>query len=118
MTNSYRWRFFRAGGFDQVKLDRGADLAHLDELDQKLWVALACPTRGIEFDTKTLDLVDTDKDGRIRAPEIIAAGADSVAVIGDILLAPDPAERATEFISMLEKLPPFQNPSDPGVFLS
>jgi hypothetical protein len=73
MTNSYRWRFFRAGGFDQVKLDRGADLAHLDELDQKLWVALACPTRGIEFDTKTLDLVDTDKDGRIRAPEIIAA---------------------------------------------
>jgi len=53
-----------------------------------------------------------------RAPEIIAAGADSVAVIGDILLAPDPAERATEFISMLEKLPPFQNPSDPGVFLS
>ncbi|MGD0060726.1 MAG: hypothetical protein ABSD58_15020 [Verrucomicrobiia bacterium] len=73
MTNSYKWRFFRAGGFDQVKLDRGADLAHLDELDQKLWVALACPTRGIEFDTKTLDLVDTDKDGRIRAPEIIAA---------------------------------------------
>jgi hypothetical protein len=73
MTNSYRWRFFRAGGFDQVKLDRGADVAHLDELDQKLWVALACPTRGIEFDTKTLDLVDTDKDGRIRAPEIIAA---------------------------------------------
>jgi hypothetical protein len=73
MTNSYRWRFFRAGGFDQVKLDRGTDLAHLDELDQKLWVALACPTRGIEFDTKTLDLVDTDKDGRIRSPEIIAA---------------------------------------------
>jgi len=73
MTNSYKWRFFRAGGFDQVKLDRGADLAHLDELDQKLWVALACPTRGIEFDTKTLDLVDTDKDGRIRAPEIITA---------------------------------------------
>jgi len=49
------------------------DFAHLDELDQKLWVALACPTRGIEFDTKTLDLIDTDKDARIRAPEIIAA---------------------------------------------
>jgi hypothetical protein len=61
------------GGFDQVQLRNGADLAHLDELDQKLWVALACPTRGIEFDTKTLDLIDTDKDGRIRAPEIIAA---------------------------------------------
>src|SRR5882724_6291538 len=73
MTNGYRWHFFRAGGFDQVKLESGADLASLDQLDQKLWVALACPTRGIEFDTKTLDLIDTDKDGRIRAPEIIAA---------------------------------------------
>src|SRR5216110_1613535 len=73
MTKGHRWHFFRAGGFDQVKLETGADLASLDQLDQKLWVALACPTRGIEFDTKTLDLIDTDKDGRIRAPEIIAA---------------------------------------------
>lgn len=46
---------------------------HLDQLDQKLWLALACPTRGLEFDSRTLDLIDTDKDGRIRAPEIIAA---------------------------------------------
>ncbi|MEI7731341.1 MAG: hypothetical protein WCO56_17330 [Verrucomicrobiota bacterium] len=66
------WKFFRAGGFDQVKLESGADLANLDKLDQKLWVALSCPTRGLEFDSKTLDLIDTDKDGRIRAPEIIA----------------------------------------------
>jgi hypothetical protein len=67
------WRFFRAGGFDQVKLDTGADLMHLDQLDQKLWVALACPTTGLEFDPKTLALIDTDHDGRIRAPELIAA---------------------------------------------
>src|SRR6266705_1605040 len=73
MADGYRWHFFRAGGFDQVKLDSGTDFAHLDELDQKLWVALACPSRGIEFDTRTLDLIDTDKDGRIRAPDIIAA---------------------------------------------
>jgi hypothetical protein len=69
----YPWKFFRAGGFDQVRLDTGADLANLDQLDQKLWVALACPTTGLEFDSKTLALIDTDKDGRIRAPEIIAA---------------------------------------------
>lgn len=67
------WRFFRAGGFDQVRLDSGADIASLGELDQKLWVALACPTRGLEFDEKTLDLIDTDRDGRIRAPELLAA---------------------------------------------
>ncbi len=69
----HTWKFFRAGGFEQVKLESGADLANLDQLDQKLWVALACPTRGLEFDSRTLDLIDTDKDGRIRAPEMIAA---------------------------------------------
>jgi hypothetical protein len=70
---SRTWKFFRAGGFDQVKLESGADLASLDQLDQKLWVALACPTRGLEFDSRTLDLIDADKDGRVRVPEVIAA---------------------------------------------
>jgi hypothetical protein len=70
---TYPWKFFRAGGFDQVKLESGADLANLGQLDQKLWVALACPIHGLEFDAQTLELVDTDKDGRVRAPEIIAA---------------------------------------------
>ncbi|HQJ55868.1 MAG TPA: hypothetical protein PLZ80_15155, partial [Planctomycetota bacterium] len=72
---SHTWRFLRSGGFDQVRLENGADVAHLAELDQKLWVAIACPTKGIEFDQKTLDLLDSDKDGRIRAPEILAAAA-------------------------------------------
>lgn len=71
--HSHTWRFFRAGGFDQVRLDHGRDAAALPELDQKLWVALACPTRGTEFDERTLDLIDTDHDGRIRAPDILAA---------------------------------------------
>src|SRR5690348_14880322 len=72
-SNNHSWKFFRAGGFDQVKLESGGDLLALDQLDQKLWVALACPTNGLEFDSKTLALIDTDKDGRIRAPELIAA---------------------------------------------
>ena len=69
MSATHHWRFFRAGGFDQVKLDTGADLMNLDQLDQKLWVALACPTTGLEFDPKTAALIDTDHDGRVRAPE-------------------------------------------------
>lgn len=71
--NNHRWKFFRAGGVDQVSLESASDLLNLDALDQKLWVALSCPTKGVEFDTKTLELIDTDKDGRIRAPDIIAA---------------------------------------------
>ena len=73
MTTTHRWRFFKAGGFDQVKLDSGEDLIHLDQLDQKLWVALACPTNGLEIDPRTTALIDIDKDGRIRAPELLAA---------------------------------------------
>lgn len=91
----YVWRFFRAGGFDQVKLETGADLMHLDQLDQKLWVALACPTSGLEFDPKTLALIDTDKDGRIRPPELIAA----VQWAGAVLKNPD------DLVKGLEPLP-------------
>jgi len=67
------WHFFRSGGFDQVRLNRGADLMALDRLDQKLWAALSCPTEGLELDAATLALLDTDHDGRIRPPELIAA---------------------------------------------
>jgi hypothetical protein len=69
----HTWKFFRAGGFDQVRLDTAADLLAIGELDQKLWVALSCPVKGIEFDARTLQLVDSDADGQVRAPELIAA---------------------------------------------
>jgi hypothetical protein len=73
MTTSHTWKFFRAGGFDQVQLDNGADLLALKDLNQKLWVALSCPTRGIEFDGRTLDMIDSDGDGQVRANEVLAA---------------------------------------------
>ncbi len=38
-----------------------------------------------------------------RVPEVLAAGADSVAVISEILRAPDIALRATEFLRTVEK---------------
>ncbi|KAF1048754.1 hypothetical protein [Xylophilus sp.] len=72
-SSSPSWQFFRAGGVPQVVIRTGEDIARLDTLDQKLWVALACPTRGVEFDPRTLDLIDTDRDGRIRPPELLAA---------------------------------------------
>ena len=70
---AHRWSFFRAGGFDQVRLDTGADFAALAELDPKLWVALSCPTTGLEIDPHSLELLDADKDGRVRVPEVLAA---------------------------------------------
>jgi len=70
---SHTWRFFRAGGFDQPRIDTPADLLAIGALDQKLWVALSCPVIGSEFDRRTLTLLDSDSDGHIRAPELIAA---------------------------------------------
>ncbi|MBI5067544.1 MAG: hypothetical protein HZB56_04835 [Deltaproteobacteria bacterium] len=70
---THRWMFHRVGGLDQVALQTAADLRNLEALDQKLWVALSCPTRGLELDARTLELLDLDKDARVRAPEIIAA---------------------------------------------
>lgn len=87
-SSTHVWKFFRAGGFDQVRFETGADLVNLPSLDQKLWAALSCPTRGLELDPKTLDLLDLDKDGRIRVPEVLAAVAWGCAMVKnpDVLL--------------------------------
>ena len=69
----HSWKFFRTGGLDQVALESAADLLNLEHLDQKLWVALSCPVKGLELDEKTLALIDNDGDGRIRVPELITA---------------------------------------------
>jgi hypothetical protein len=69
----HKWKFYRTGGLDQVMIRNGADIINLKDLDQKLWTALSCPTKGIRFDAKTLVLLDTDRDGRIRVPELLAA---------------------------------------------
>ncbi len=76
------WRLRRAGT-GGVSSGRAASIrsgstaprisTSLGDLDQKLWVALSCPVHGLEFDDKTLELIDTDKDNRIRAPELLAA---------------------------------------------
>ena len=71
--NTYDWKFNLIGGITRVSIETGDDVAHLDELDQKLWTVLSCPVKGLEFDEKTLALMDSDKDGKIRVNEVIAA---------------------------------------------
>jgi len=72
-TPKQTWTFHRAGTVDQVVIADGRDLDRLASLDMKLWMALACPTHGLEIDQRTLELIDTDGDGRIRPPEILGA---------------------------------------------
>jgi hypothetical protein len=96
MAATHTWSFFRAGGFDQVRLDTGADLLALKDLDQKLWVALSCPTRGIEFDTATLDMIDSDGDGRVRANEVLQA----IAWAGSLLKSADLLVEGTDQLTL------------------
>ena len=72
-TSNHRWNIYRSGGVDQVAIQTGNDLLHLHELDPKLWIALSMPTRGVEIDPRTLDTLDTDKDGFVRQPEVLEA---------------------------------------------
>jgi hypothetical protein len=72
-SSPHAWKFFRSGGLDQVSLKSSADLLALGKLDQKLWVALSCPVKGLQIDEHTLTIIDTDKDGHVRPPEVTAA---------------------------------------------
>ena len=83
-AKNHRWKVYRSGGVDQVALQTGEDLSHLAELDPKLWIALSMPTRGIELDPRTLDVLDTDKDGFVRQPEVLAAVAWTRTVYKDL----------------------------------
>jgi hypothetical protein len=78
---AHQWRFFRSGGFDQVRLDKIEDWQHLSELDPKLWAALSCPVKGLEFDARTMSYLDTDHDGRVRIVEVKAAVAWALSVL-------------------------------------
>ncbi len=71
-VTSHRWKFYKYGGIDQVSLETAEDLKSLEGLDPKLWAAMACPTGNIEFDARTLDYLDTDKDRRVKIPELLA----------------------------------------------
>lgn len=81
-TKGYAWKFQRIGGLDQIVLESSQDIAHLPELDRKLWVALSCPATGLEFNQATLSLLDKDNDKRIRIQDVM----DAVTWVGQRLI--------------------------------
>ena len=68
----YKWQFDTIGGAARVKLTSGQDIAHLDELDPKMWTVLSCPVKGLEIDEKSLGYVDCDGDGKIRINDVVS----------------------------------------------
>ena len=77
------------GGVTRVKIQSGEDIRHLGELDEKLWTVLSCPTTGLEIDSESLRLMDSDGDGKLRVKEVQQAAAWLCSVLHDpeVLLA-------------------------------
>ena len=67
----YKWQFENIGGCSRVKISSGQDIAHLEELDTKMWTVLSCPVKGLEIDEKSLAYMDFDADGKIRVNDVV-----------------------------------------------
>lgn len=70
---THKWNFFTAGGTPQPKIENAEDLRAIASLDCKFWATLACPVEGVDIDKRTLTILDSDSDGRIRREEVVAA---------------------------------------------
>lgn len=54
-----------------TRLRTGEDIAALVTADRKEFQALSMPVTGVRFDRRTLELIDSDHDGRIRIGEVV-----------------------------------------------
>ena len=81
--SDYEWKFSTIGGKNRVNIQSGEDIRHLGELDQKLWTVLSSPVTGLEFDEKTLKMLDSNNDGRIHVNEVVEAAQWITSIIND-----------------------------------
>lgn len=72
-VSGHQWHYTQNGGLIQVQLSTIDDVFNLKNLDQKQWTALSCPVKGLEFSEETLQILDSDKNDRVRVPEILEA---------------------------------------------
>ena len=79
----YKWQFCNVGGCPRVQISTGEDIAHLAELDLKMWTVLSCPVKGLEIPDKSLGYMDIDGDGKIRVGDVIAASQWLTGVLKD-----------------------------------
>ena len=70
-NEKHNYHFMQNGGLIQARISTIDDVLNLKDLDPKMWTALACPVKGLEFSEETLSILDTDKNGRVRVSEIL-----------------------------------------------
>lgn len=81
--SNYKWSYSNVGGTPRVRIETGEDIAHLAELDPKLWTVLSCPVKGLEISEKSLSYVDVDGDAKIRINDIVATSQWLTGVLKD-----------------------------------
>ena len=82
-NEKYKWEFTNLGGSSRVKITSGQDIAHLGELDHKMWTVLSCPVTGLEICEKSLNYMDTDGDGKLRVNDIVSVAQWVTSVLKD-----------------------------------
>ena len=78
--------------------------------DLKEWYAISCPTNGLRFDARTLELLDANGDGHIRTEEVQAALAflKEHGVEPEQLATPD-AEVETKLADVMKRIADLDN---------
>lgn len=80
---SYNWNYTYVGGVPRVRIATGEDIAHLDELNEKMWTVLSCPVKGLQIDEKSLDYIDTDRDAQVHVTEVVSTAKWLCRVLND-----------------------------------
>ncbi len=82
-NDGYKWGFSNVGGTPRVRIESGEDIAHLADLDPKMWTVLSCPVKGLEISDKSLGYMDADADGKIRINDVVATSQWLTGVLKD-----------------------------------
>ena len=95
-NKKYKWDFENVGGTTRVRISKGSDIAHLSELDPKMWTVLSCPVKGLEIDEKSLAYMDCDGDGKLRINDVVCTSRWITSVLknSDLLLEGASVENA------------------------
>ena len=85
----HKWTYANIGGNTRVVIKNGKDIAHLGELDEKLWTVLACPVTGLEIADESLAVIDYNHDQKIHIQDVVhtAEWLCQMLVDADVLMA-------------------------------
>ncbi len=98
LTNAKTYRFQRFGKAYHLKIESATDLFNIADLDEAFWVATTAPIATINADAVFLRSLDSDRDGRVRAAELI----DAIRWLFEILENTDGVNQGSTFISLAD----------------